>query len=293
MLYYFNIFFIFIGSRQKAIQGHYILRFIIAGVFIFSGLSKYYYFGDFYLFVSKYFNFLPLKSFLVNLINVGEIFIGGCLLTKTWNKEITIISLFTTFIFLFVSFYLLLFTDSATCMCFGNNVLSDVKFAIPKNIILLFLIFKLYKQLASEKVTAKTYSFIVLILMTTTLVFSKLYVDSDSNYLGKYNVESISIPQTLSLIQSDSLLFIDSRLNTDKTESIVGSINLPYVYRNHKRNDTLYHYKNKNYILITFCDGNICTLAKKHANFLKKHLSYNKVYYLQGGMEAWQKHNKF
>ena len=68
--------------------------------------------------------------------------------------------------------------------------------------------------------------------------FAFIYKNDDSNYLGKYNVESISVSDAILLNKTKQIVFIDSRLNDKNIESIKGSINLPYVYRKNKSNDT-------------------------------------------------------
>jgi len=263
-------------------------RVVIGIIFLLSGLSKYYYFGDFYLFVEKYFSFLPLKSFFVNLINVGEILVGGCLLTKLWIKEASFWVIILSVIFTFISFYLLFFTDATSCMCFGNNIFSDIKFAIPKNILIIILSIFLLKKVKSEEHLLKNYVLMSIFISILSVSFSFIYENNNSNYLGKSIVQGISVEETKNLLENNqNVLFIDSRTNTKYLDKIKGSIPLPFTESENKAVKILKKYIDENYIIITYCDNRICKLSINHADKLIRLLNYNNIFYLQGGIQEW------
>lgn len=160
---------------------HSIARYLVGGLFIFSGLIKINdpvgtqikleeYFTVFAIDIAPFFEALkPASLFLSVLLSTLEVVLGVALLLKFKEKITTPILLAMIVFFTFLTFYSAYFNKVTDCGCFGDAIKLTPWQSFGKDVVLLFFIVILYlkrKEVKVEESKAK------LIAIGTSLVLS-------------------------------------------------------------------------------------------------------------------------
>ena len=103
-----------------------------------------------------------------------------------------------------------------------------------------------------------------------------------SNAIG-----DMSIEEAIRLFEEGAALFVDARSETDyRAGHIKGAVNIPELdFENYI--GSFLEKTTANTVLITYCEGNACTLSKSLAEKLSL-AGFEKVFHLQNGWGQWK-----
>lgn len=144
-----------------------ISRYLVGGLFIFSGLIKINdpvgtqikleeYFTVFSVDIASFFNALkPASLFLSVLLSTLEIVLGLAILLKYREKITTTLLLVLIVFFTFLTFYSAYFNKVTDCGCFGDAIKLTPWQSFTKDIILLVLILVLFINRKKQEITEK------------------------------------------------------------------------------------------------------------------------------------------
>ncbi|OQX61068.1 MAG: hypothetical protein B5M56_10015 [Desulfococcus sp. 4484_241] len=101
---------------------------------------------------------------------------------------------------------------------------------------------------------------------------------------------SVTLQEAISLYKKGGAVFVDARgPEAYRAGHIPGAFNLPFG----REDDFLEHFfkavPDTKALIVTYCDGNGCTLGEELAGMLKG-LGYENVRVFEGGWAQWQKH---
>lgn len=127
----------------------------------------------------------------------------------------------------------------------------------------------------------------VFISLSTLIVISKIFIFDGSAVKSTESPKSISVDIAYDYYVDNRALFIDTR-NEKEYERlhIKGAVSIPYYFYNSFSNIYKQHYSFYEGIVITYCDNIICGVSGRAARDINKLTSI--VYYLHGGIEAWE-----
>lgn len=262
----------------------YFINGVIVVVFSASAYLKLYTYYDFLIIISKLLGITIDSALIVaNILVAIEIFVAFNFLFMQNTKTIILLTSIIVLFFTFIAVYFL-FLGEENCYCFGSYFISSPFLTITKNIILLLLLWVLYKY---YNVKRNDYLFEIFSLIV--IIFAIQYIfNKPMNYFNDYNLVSVSVIQAKN---NPDYLFVDAR---DKhhynLHRIEGAINIPFVpgeFDISKYINLLNSEEYKDKTIVTYCDNNMCSLSKYLAFELRKIYSNRRIYYLDGGIEKW------
>jgi len=152
---------------------HQVARYLVGGLFIFSGLIKINdpvgtqikleeYFTVFSVDIAPFFNSLkPASLFLSVTLSTLEVVLGIALLLKYREKLVTVILLAMIVFFTFLTFYSAYFNKVTDCGCFGDAIKLTPWQSFGKDIVLLFFIVILFIKRKTVETNTGSFSNIV------------------------------------------------------------------------------------------------------------------------------------
>ena len=261
-------------------RGTVLLRFLLIIVFAFSFITKLLVHNDFANFISGFTNY-SLGIILSNIILSIELYlIIQLILSK--NVELIIAQA----AFALISFTIVLIAlpyATKNCYCFGGILQLSKMESIFKNVFLIAIIVVWYRKKiilhfikSLNKQSFLRFSFTIIIML--------IFFQSPRNFLT-IDVDQISVYE-LKILSSNDVLIVDAR-NKDayNKSNIPTAINVPYTGQSKLTNELQMGQRK---IIVVYCDGVQCSMAKYLARVIKKEYPEVPTYYLKGGLEKWQ-----
>lgn len=222
-------------------------RYLVGGLFIFSGLIKLNdpygtaykleeYFEVFAADISPLFvHFVPYSLFISIFICAFEVILGCAILFYYRMKTTMWVSLLLILFFTFLTFYSFAFDKVKECGCFGSFIKLTAKESFYKDLVLLVLISILFINRKTLHANLNNLKGDILIGIITILAFSAGYYSKrhlpfvdKSNYRIGNNLDSLTKP-----------------LETARYRWIVEKDGKEYAFNEHYPTDTTYKYKDK------------------------------------------------
>ncbi len=163
-----------------------LLRVLLAGVFIFSAISKLLSIGLFEITIvdQDIFSSRAQAAYPARLLIAFELFVGASLLLPFFLKKIFLpLTIATLAAFILLQVYQLIFgAQTEDCGCFGELIKMSSTESLLKNIILLGLSIYLFRVTRDEKRNVIVPSIIALASVAAVLLFAPVHGNYDGNF---------------------------------------------------------------------------------------------------------------
>ena len=181
-----------------------ILRWLMGIVFIVSAILKLISVDHFDLYIYSFgiFNFTWV-SFLSRVLISFELLLGLLLITRLFYRKVWYLTLLTMIGFTLFLIYTAIFRNDSNCHCFGTLVEFNPVESIIKNLILIALLFVIYKQ---KELTIKRKGLITGIVSIVTFAAIFIISPPDSLFNALYHPKEQINNEALELVLQDSLL---------------------------------------------------------------------------------------
>lgn len=262
------------------------LKALIFSTFIFSIYTKLLVYTDFLFFISDTFKISETISILGSATLLAiEFYVAIGVFLFSDRRFYYIITYSLILILTGLAAYLYTLSSVENCFCYGGFLELTPSETIAKNIILIIIsgaIHKIENINSGEFFSEEKLSFPIVIM---TFIF---LLDKPIDYFSA-PVQFISISEAYE--NQNEIQFIDSRdITTFNLYHIKNAIHLPYSYQiSTELNQKIALLKNYDFI-VTYCDRDVCSLAKGLAREIQKKYPKKKVFYLKGGLEKWLEH---
>ena len=136
------------------------------------------------------------------------------------------------------------------------------------------------------KQIAKNFLVPFVIVIGTFYVYS-IYENAGGEGSKFPDVVEISVSDAYEAYIDNNVIFVDARSSEFfQKEHITNAISLPYETRVTWTWEQIPNPQNIGY-LITYCDGEICSLGITQARYMSEDLGINPIYHLTGGIYSW------